>query len=92
MKLILFMAFLASLMISYSRTRADNFFKGDFDVGLMARSERLLYLVVASILSAFGGFMNEYLFIYMWLVILTGVFRYKKLRDQIQAHDESSAE
>ena len=90
MKIILFIALLASLMISYTRARADNFFKGDFDIGLMARSERLFFLFIASIIAFFWGFMNELLFIYMWLVVLTGIFRYVTLGNLIQAHEESN--
>ncbi|MCW4032330.1 MAG: CDP-alcohol phosphatidyltransferase family protein, partial [Candidatus Bathyarchaeota archaeon] len=43
LKIIIFISFLSSIMISYSRARAEVFFKGDFDIGLMARSERLFY-------------------------------------------------
>jgi len=53
MKLIVFLCFLGSIMISYTRTRAENFCVGDFNIGLMARSERLFYLVVVSFLSLF---------------------------------------
>jgi len=75
MKLIILISFLASIMISYTRARAEVFFKGDFDVGLMARSERLLYLVIISIISFFYDFFNLFLFIFMWLVIGTFLFR-----------------
>lgn len=84
MKIIIFVSFLASIMISYSRSRAENFFKGDFDVGLMGRSERLFYLVITSIVAFFYGFFNEFLFIFMLLVIGTAFFRFLKINKQIE--------
>ena len=84
MKLIIFISFLASIMISYSRARAEVFFKGDFDIGLMARSERLFYLFITMIIAFFYGFMIEFLFIYMWLVILTFFFRMTHIYYQIK--------
>jgi len=75
MKLVILISFLASIMISYSRARAEVFFKGDFDVGLMARSERLFFIVIISILGFFYNFFNIFLFIFMWLVIGTFLFR-----------------
>ncbi len=75
MKMIIFISFLVSIMISYSRARAEVFFKGNFDVGLMARSERLFYIVITSIIGFFYDFVNLFLFIYMWLVIGTFLFR-----------------
>lgn len=75
MKIVILFSFLASIMISYSRARAEVFFKGDFDVGLMARSERLFYIVIISILGFFYNFFNVLLFIFMWLVIGTFLFR-----------------
>jgi len=88
MKLIIFISFTATFLISYSRSRADNFFKGDFDVGLMARSERLLYLVITSIIASFWGYMSEFIFIYMWLVIFTAFFRFLKIHSQIKHFDK----
>jgi CDP-diacylglycerol--glycerol-3-phosphate 3-phosphatidyltransferase len=84
MKLILIVSFLISLMISYSRARAEVFFKGDFDVGLMARSERLFYIFITMLSAFFIGFVTEFLFIYMWLVIGTYIFRYIKISSQIK--------
>ncbi len=84
MNLVIFISFLISIMISYSRARAEVFFKGDFDVGLMARSERLFYLFITTILAFFYGFMNEFLFIYMWLVIGTFIFRMIKIYYEIK--------
>ena len=84
MKVIIFLTFLTSLMISYTRTRAENFYKGDFDVGLMARSERLFYLFLSSLIAFFYGFFNELIFLFMWLLIGTAIFRYVKLSNQIK--------
>ena len=87
MKLIIIISFLASIMISYTRSRAENFYKGDFDVGLMARSERLFYLMITSLIAFFYGFFNEFLFIFMWLVIGTAVFRFVKISKQIKEQE-----
>ncbi len=87
MKIIILMAFLASIMISYARTRAENFYKGDFDVGLMARSERLFYLVITSIIAYFYGFFNEFLLLFMILVIGTAIFRYVKIHNLIKKYE-----
>ncbi|MFX1310150.1 MAG: CDP-alcohol phosphatidyltransferase family protein [Promethearchaeota archaeon] len=75
MKIVISISFLASIMISYSRSRAEVFFKGDFDVGLMARSERLFYIVIISIISFFYDVIDISLFIFMLLVIGTFLFR-----------------
>ena len=87
MKLIIFISFLATIMISYIRSRAENFYKGDFDIGLMARSERLFYLMITSLIAFFYGFFNEFLFIFMWLVIGTAVFRFLKISNQIKEQE-----
>lgn len=87
MKLIIFISFLATIMISYTRSRAENFYKGDFDVGLMARSERLFYLMITSLIAFFYGFFNVFLFIFMWLVIGTAIFRYVKINKQIKEQE-----
>ncbi|MFX1573478.1 MAG: CDP-alcohol phosphatidyltransferase family protein [Promethearchaeota archaeon] len=79
MNLVICISFFISFMISYSRAKAEVFFKGDFDVGLMARSERLFYIFLTMILAFFYGFINEFLFIYMWLVIGTFTFRIIKI-------------
>ena len=84
LKLIIFICFLTSLMISYMRSRAENFYKGDFDVGLMARSERLFYLFISSLIALFYGFFNELIFLFMWLLIGTAIFRYVKISNQIK--------
>ncbi|MFW9818728.1 MAG: CDP-alcohol phosphatidyltransferase family protein [Candidatus Thorarchaeota archaeon] len=75
MKLIILISFSASIMISYTRARAEVFFRGDFDVGLMARSERLFYLVIISLISLFYNLFNFFLFIFMLLVLGTFVYR-----------------
>jgi len=90
MKLIVMISLFSSLMISYSRARAENFFKGDFDIGLMARSERLFYLVITSIIAHFFGFMNEFVFIFMWLVICTAVWRFFKFNNIIKKNENES--
>ncbi|KKK43449.1 hypothetical protein LCGC14_0404670 [marine sediment metagenome] len=79
MRLIIFIAFFASIMISYCRARAEDFFKGDFDIGLMARSERLFYIFLTMLLAFFYGYSSELLFIFMWLVIGTLIFRFKRI-------------
>lgn len=84
MKLIVTIAFLGSIMISYIRARAYVFFKGDFDIGLMARSERLFYIFITMLIAFFFGFMNELLFVFMWLVIGTAIFRFVKINKQIK--------
>ncbi|MHA1489365.1 MAG: CDP-alcohol phosphatidyltransferase family protein [Promethearchaeota archaeon] len=87
MKLVIFISFFCSLMISYSRARGENFLKkkkGDFDIGLMARSERLFYLFITSIIAFFFNFLNEFLFIFMWLVIGTAIFRFLKINKYIK--------
>ncbi len=90
MKLIIFITFLAVIMTSYVRARAENFFKGefnkrDFDIGLMARSERLFYLFITSIIAFFiNAFYNEFLFLFMWLVIGTAFFRFLRINSLIK--------
>ncbi|MFW9972301.1 MAG: CDP-alcohol phosphatidyltransferase family protein [Candidatus Odinarchaeota archaeon] len=76
MKLIVLISFISSVMISYTRARAEVSLKGNFDVGLMARSERLFYLVVISIISFFYNIFDLFLFIYMLLVIGTFLYRF----------------
>ena len=88
MKLVIFVSFLSSIMVSYLRARAEVFFKGDFDVGLMARSERLFYLVITMIIANFYGFVNEFLFTYMLLVIATALFRYFKIEKLIKVYEK----
>lgn len=84
MKLIIFISFFASIMISYTRARAEVIFKGDFDIGLMARSERLFYLFLTMLISFFYGYMQLFLFIFMCLVTATLIFRITRIYDQIK--------
>jgi phosphatidylglycerophosphate synthase len=87
MRLVISFCFIASIMISYTRARVEVFFKGDFDIGLMARSERLFYLVIISIISFFYNFFNLFLFIFMWLTIGTFLFRLIKIYYLIKKKD-----
>ena len=82
--IIIIISFIASIMISYIRAKAENVYNGDFDVGLMARSERLFYIVISMIIVYFYGFIGEILFVFMVLVILTAVFRFYKLKGLIK--------
>jgi phosphatidylglycerophosphate synthase len=90
MKLIVSFSFLSSIMISYLRARAEVFFKGDFDVGLMARSERLFYLVITMIIANFYGYVNEFLFTYMLLVLTTALYRYFKIVKLIKVYEKEN--
>ena len=90
MKFIIFMSFFSSIMISYLRSRAEVFFKGDFDFGLMARSERLFYLVITMMIANFYGYFNEFLFIFMLLVLTTAFFRYFKTAKLLKAHEREN--
>ena len=83
MKIVILVSFIASIMISYSRARAEVFFKGDFDFGLMARSERLFYVVITMFVANFIGYVNEFLFVFMLLVLATAFFRYFKIKNLI---------
>ncbi|MFX1358636.1 MAG: CDP-alcohol phosphatidyltransferase family protein [Promethearchaeota archaeon] len=89
MKIIIFFSFFASVMISYLRARAEVFYKGDFDIGLMARSERLFYLFITCLISHFWGFLNEFLFIFMILVIITVFIRYLKINRMIKKFENN---
>ncbi len=90
MKLIIFLSFLSSIMISYLRARAEVFFKGDFDIGIMARSERLFYLVITMMIANFYGYVNEFLFIFMLLVLATAFFRYFKIAKLIRDYEKEN--
>ena len=90
MKLIIFISFFATIMISYSRARAENFFKeGDYDVGLLGRSEKLFYLFVTMAIAFFLGFTKEFLFLYMWLVLGTFAFRFFLIKRQIKTKESN---
>ena len=90
MKLIILLSFLSSIMISYLRARAEVFFKGDFDFGLMARSERLFYLVITMLVAYFIGYVNEFLFVFMLLVLATAFFRYFKIKILIKEYENKT--
>ena len=90
MKIIVFVSFLSSIMISYLRARAEVFFKGDFDFGLMARSERLFYLVITMLIANFYGYVNEFLFVFMLLVLATAFFRYFKIAKLIRDYEKEN--
>ncbi len=89
MKIIILISFFSSIMISYLRARAEVFFKGDFDFGLMARSERLFYIVVTMLVANFIGYVNEFLFVFMLLVLTTAFFRYYKIKYLIKEHENN---
>jgi len=84
MKLIVLISFFASIMISYTRARAEVIFEGDYDIGLMARSERLFYLFITMLISFFYGYMQIFLFFFMCLVIVTLIFRTTRIYIQIK--------
>ena len=90
MKIIVFVSFLSSIMISYLRARAEVFFKGDFDFGLMARSERLFYLVITMLIANFYGCVDEFLFIFMLLVLTTAFYRYFKIAKLIKDYEKEN--
>jgi archaetidylinositol phosphate synthase len=90
MKIIIIISFLSSIMISYLRARAETFYKGDFDCGLMARSERLFYLFITMLIANFYGFVNEFLFLFMILVIATAYFRYIKIKKLIRNFEKGN--
>jgi hypothetical protein len=71
-------------MISYSRARAEIIQEGDYDIGLMARSERLFFLFIITILAHFIGFMNLFLCIFMLLNWGTAIFRFFKIFNEIR--------
>jgi archaetidylinositol phosphate synthase len=82
-RIIILISFIASLMISYLRAKAEVIYKGDFDIGLMARSERLFYIFITMLLTSFLGYINEFLFVFMILVLITGFYRYFKINKSI---------
>jgi archaetidylinositol phosphate synthase len=84
MRFIVFSSLFGSLMISYSRSRAQSFHKGNYDIGLMARSERLFYIFLVSLISTYIGFLNEFLFGFLILVISTAIYRGIKIHKIIR--------
>lgn len=90
MEIVVIVILLSSIMISYLRARAEVLFKGDFDYGLMARSERLFYIFITMLLSNYINFVKEFIFIFMFLVLGTGIFRYYKIKEAIKEFEESN--
>lgn len=90
--IIIIISFFASIMISYIRAKAENVYDGDFDVGLMARSERLFYIVISMIFVHFYGYFGETLFIFMVLVSLTALFRFYKLNTLIKNYENQNTQ
>jgi phosphatidylglycerophosphate synthase len=86
MNFIILIAFLASIMFSYSRARAEALFKGDFDVGLMARSERLFYIFITMLVAYFIGLGELFIFLFMVLVVLSAIYRGVYIYIQIKKH------
>ena len=90
MRFVIFVSFFASMMISYARSRAETFYKGDYDIGLMARSERLFYLFLISLISFFIGYVNELLFGFFLLTTLTAIYRAIKIYRIIKFSEKAS--
>jgi len=82
--LIIYISFLSSIMISYSRAKAESLFEGDFDIGLMARSERLFYIFLTMLIAYFIGYGIYFLFLFMILVSLTAFYRAIKIWIEIK--------
>jgi phosphatidylglycerophosphate synthase len=82
--LIIYISFLSSIMISYSRAKAESLFEGDFDIGLMARSERLFYIFLTMLIAYFIGYGTYFLFLFMILVSLTALYRAIKIWIEIK--------
>lgn len=81
---IVFISLGASLFVSYSRTRAENFFpSGDYDIGLMARSERLFFLSI----TALFGLLGVLIVVFMVLTVATAIFRTVKIYKLIKTED-----
>lgn len=89
-KFIIIISLIASIMFSYSRGRAEALFKGDFDVGLMARSERLFYIFITMLIAHFIGWGDFFLFIFMILVTLSALYRGLYIYYQIKKYDKNS--
>ncbi|MFX1498582.1 MAG: CDP-alcohol phosphatidyltransferase family protein [Promethearchaeota archaeon] len=86
-KIIIIISFIGTLMISYLRARGEVIVKGNFDFGLMARSERLFYLFITMLLSSFIQLINEFLFVFMILVLMTVFFRFFKIYKLLKSHE-----
>ncbi|MHA1671702.1 MAG: CDP-alcohol phosphatidyltransferase family protein [Promethearchaeota archaeon] len=79
MKLIIILSYFTSIMISYIRSKAQTLYEGDFDIGLMARSERLFYIFFTTLISFYFGYFNEYILLFLLLVSVTAIFRFLKI-------------
>ncbi|MFX1391046.1 MAG: CDP-alcohol phosphatidyltransferase family protein [Promethearchaeota archaeon] len=88
MKVIILISFISSIMISYTRARIEVFFKGDYDIGLMARSERLFYIVIISVVQIFYDFINIALLIFTCLVVATLSFRIYRFYKIIKTNEK----
>lgn len=90
LKFIIIITLIASIMFSYSRGRAEALFKGDFDVGLMARSERLFYIFITMLIAHFIGRGEYFLFLFMILVVLSALYRGVNIYLQIRKYAKNS--
>jgi len=86
-RIIILISFLSTLMISYLRARAEVIMKEDFDFGLMARSERLFYIFITMLIASFFELINEFLFLFMILVLITALYRYFKIYNLIKERE-----
>ncbi|TFF98735.1 MAG: CDP-alcohol phosphatidyltransferase family protein [Promethearchaeota archaeon] len=83
---IIIISFLSSIMFSYSRARAESLIKGDYDVGLMARSERLFYIFITMMIAFFIGWEELFLFVFMVLTVFSAIYRGIYIYNQIKKH------
>jgi CDP-diacylglycerol--glycerol-3-phosphate 3-phosphatidyltransferase len=89
---IIIISLTGSIMFSYSRGRAEALYKGDFDVGLMARSERLFYIFITMLIAHFIGWGELLLFIFMVLVLLSAIYRGVYIYRQIKKHGKKNSD
>jgi phosphatidylglycerophosphate synthase len=88
--LFIVLSVIGCFMISYMRARAELIQKGyDTNIGLMARSERLFFLFIVSLISHFSGleFFTYGFLTFTILVILTAVYRFYSYRIQIMGSE-----
>ena len=88
-RIVIIISFFCSIMISYMRTRGESLVKGDFDIGLMARSERLFFLFLSFLIAYFFGYIKEMLFIFMLLVLVSALYRFFKIRKTIHNSEKN---
>ncbi|MHA1896267.1 MAG: CDP-alcohol phosphatidyltransferase family protein [Promethearchaeota archaeon] len=86
-RLIIIYSIFISIMISYLRSRASGLTQGDFDIGLMARSERLIFLVIITIFNNIFVFLGG-LIIFSILITLTGLYRFIKFSSYLKTNLE----